>query len=136
VRILFRPFTNSYDTNDNQSNRIDIIRVIMYSPGMADKTKTGGYTKSSEVESPKTRWNLIDVLLDGGEGEASFALGFWDGTATVALRWNGTSDSPVGTPSSRGYPSWMILPKSLHAAVLEQSGVSDSLRVKAKALGI
>jgi hypothetical protein len=123
-----------YYTSDYPHNRIDIIRLIMYDPDMADKTEMDSYTKPGEVASPKTRWNLVDVLLDGGEGEASFALGFWDGTATVALRWNGTADSPVGSPSSRGYSSWMILPTSLHAAALEQADIPGPLRIKAKTL--
>lgn len=68
------------------------------------------YTPPNEVVSPRARWGLIDVLDDRGEGDIALALGRWDGDPVLATRWNGSEDGPVGTPQSRGLPTWFILP--------------------------
>jgi hypothetical protein len=40
------------------------------------------------------------------------ALGYWEGKETLAIRWNGDDENPVGTPQSRGLPTWFILPNT------------------------
>jgi hypothetical protein len=35
---------------------------------------------------------------------------------TLLVRWSGAS--PLGHPVSYGHPTWFVLPKNLHAAVL------------------
>jgi len=39
----------------------------------------------------------------------------WCGTPTLGIRW---FDSKNGTPNSRGYPTWLVIPTELHNAVL------------------
>ena len=98
-----------------------------------DQTKPG-YCKPEDVVSPKTRWQLVDVLYDGGEGNWAAALGIWDKDICLALRWNGTGEGGIGTPSSRGYPSWFIVPMPLNQAILQYEEISQEKRAKAKTL--
>lgn len=49
------------------------------------------------------------MLVPAGPGEMAIALGKWDGTPVLALRWNGTDSSPVGHPQSRGLATWFIV---------------------------
>jgi hypothetical protein len=76
------------------------------------------YVFPSEVHSPKAHWRLIEVLLDRGEGQCAYALGKWDGESRIGFRWNGTKDSPIGNPQSRGLPTWTMLDQGLHEAVI------------------
>jgi hypothetical protein len=76
------------------------------------------YIDPSEVISPKTMWRLVDVILDKGEGEPAYAIGMWDRKRRIGFRWNGTEDSPLGNPQSRGLPTWVILDPALHKAVV------------------
>jgi len=69
------------------------------------------YLPPQSVISPKAHWQLIDVLDDQGAGEISVALGKWDDNPVLGMRWNGTTDSPIGNPQSRGLPTWFILPE-------------------------
>jgi len=71
-----------------------------------------------EVISPKTSWRLVDVILDRGEENCAYALGMWDNRRCVGFRWNGTADRPLGNPQSRGLPTWTILDRALHPAIL------------------
>jgi hypothetical protein len=72
-----------------------------------------------EVVSPKANWRLIDVILDRGEGNCAYALGMWDNRRCVGFRWNGDADRPLGNPQSRGLPTWTVLDRALHTAVLK-----------------
>lgn len=69
------------------------------------------YIQPNQVTSPRGSWSLISVLDPGAEGDCSLALGRWDNDPCLAIRWNGTEDRPIGTPQSRGIPTWFILPK-------------------------
>ena len=40
----------------------------------------------------------------------------WDQRRTLAIRWFTT---PMGNPSSHGYPTWYILPEELHESILD-----------------
>ena len=94
------------------------------------------YKKPGDVHSPKRRWQLFRVLFDGGDKEehsraaenstVSLAIGRWDGRPVLAMRWNGTKDSPNGNPQSRGLPTWFIIPDQHVQAILAQRGFSDS----------
>ncbi len=79
------------------------------------------YVKPSEVNSPKNRWRLRRVLHDGTEGEWSVAEGQWDNDGlwrdVLAIRWNGTSEAPIGNPQSRGLATWFIVPDELEPAI-------------------
>jgi hypothetical protein len=99
------------------------------------------YTKPEQVNAPKGRWVLNDVLFDGGEGDWACASGTWDGSACIAIRYNGFNNdgtsnppSPVGTPNARGYPTWFILPEPLHQPTLELVEIPEAKRRRAKAL--
>ncbi|MBP32417.1 hypothetical protein [Methylobacterium sp.] len=71
------------------------------------------------VISPKRVWHLFDVLIEGEPGHGAYALGTWDGERRLAFRWNGTDDNPLGNPQSRGLPTWTMLDKSMHEAVID-----------------
>ena len=81
------------------------------------------YVKPKDVTSPKSDWNLLRVLYDGGASEWSAAEGQWyNGTVwenVLAIRWNGDSVKMIGNPQSRGHPTWFIVPEKLEAAVRE-----------------
>ena len=68
-----------------------------------------GYNPPSEVTSPKRKWSLISVLEDEGPNQYAIALGRWENKPVLAVRWNGNEHS-VGSPQSRGLPTWFILP--------------------------
>jgi hypothetical protein len=72
------------------------------------------------VVSPKVSWTLVDVVLDKGEGNCAYAIGMWEKQRRIGFRWNGTDDSPIGNPQSRGLPTWTMLDKALHNSVLRQ----------------
>lgn len=76
------------------------------------------YIKPSDVVSPKKQWNLVEVIVDGGPGNPAYAIGTWDNERRVAFRWNGTDANPLGNPQSRGLPTWTMLDKPLHPAVV------------------
>jgi|GEM_PF-1701331 hypothetical protein len=93
------------------------------------------YIKPSEVISPKAHWSLIDVLLDRGPGDCAYALGSWDGERRIGFRWNGTAESELGNPQSRGLPTWTMLDPEIHRQVLEQLP-PDKLAIARSFLGI
>jgi len=68
------------------------------------------YIVPEKVISPQKHWSLIKVLHDGGPGNYSVALG----------RWNGSGDSPIGNPQSRGLPTWFIVPGNYQESIVEQ----------------
>jgi hypothetical protein len=80
------------------------------------------YTDPKTVLSPKKKWQLYEVLYNGGEDQWSLAKGEWleDGhrSDVIAIRWNGNDYHHKGNPVSRGYPTWFILPQELTSAVL------------------
>lgn len=71
-----------------------------------------------DVVSPKKQWQLVDVIIDDGAGRPAYAIGTWDGERRVGFRWNGTEESPLGNPQSRGLPTWTMLCPNLHPAVV------------------
>ena len=87
---------------------------------------TMNYIHPSQVNSPKLKWSLITVLDEGKQGESALALGRWEGEITLAIRWNGDSENTIGTPQSRGIPTWFIVPQKYHEAILS-SLPSDKL---------
>jgi hypothetical protein len=93
------------------------------------------YIKPADVVSPKVHWSLIDVLLDRGEGDCAYALGIWDGERRIGFRWNGTSESELGNPQSRGLPTWTMLDPEMHKQILEQLP-PDKLAIARGFLGI
>ena len=77
------------------------------------------YVSPEDVISPKAKWELVDVVLDKGEGNPAYAIGMWERRRRVGFRWNGDDDSPLGNPQSRGLATWVILDPALNNAVLD-----------------
>ncbi|MGA2240557.1 MAG: hypothetical protein ABSH11_00750 [Verrucomicrobiota bacterium] len=81
------------------------------------------YITPDEVTAPRQRWHLIRVLETGAEEDfyderVAIAIGTWDGDKVLAMRWNGNKDWRIGSPQSRGLPTWFIIPKRLNEAVI------------------
>lgn len=78
------------------------------------------YHDPSTVLSPKNKVKSVDVLYDAGpiEGSWSVAQIIWDDKPAVGIRWNGDSNSQIGTPQSRGNPAWFVVPGELQDAVV------------------
>jgi hypothetical protein len=77
------------------------------------------YVDPKTVLSPKVSVSELRVVFDGGVSETdkpwsgwSLATLLWDGAPAAACRWNGEGEW-IGTPSSRGLPTWFILPGPL-----------------------
>lgn len=86
------------------------------------------YVDPRRVDSPRARWKLERVLHDGGKDSWSAAEGAWDGRVCLALRWNGGDEGKLGTPQSRGLPTWFIVP-----SVIEPEVRNAILRVQLRA---
>lgn len=84
------------------------------------------YPLPEEVTSPRLRWRLIRVLFKGDPEDPtkhdpenySVAIGMWDECPCLAIRWNACEERPVGSPSSRGLPTWFIIPENLVESIL------------------
>ena len=83
------------------------------------------------VVSPRDKWHLIRVLLITGGPDNnwwSIALGTWKNEEgekpALGIRWNGDEDTK-GNPTSRGYPTWFILPEEFHDFVLNSLLTSE-----------
>src|SRR5437016_5701911 len=71
------------------------------------------------VHSPKKRWVLITVLRQ--EEQWSVALGRWDGSPRLGIRWNyGDDPNDKGNPVSHGMPTWFLVPEDLHETLLPE----------------
>jgi hypothetical protein len=77
------------------------------------------YVVPEDVISPKNHWRLDEVILNRGAGKSAYAIGTWDGQPRIGFRWNGTTDSPIGNPQSRGLPTWTMLDTDLHKPVIQ-----------------
>lgn len=75
------------------------------------------YMSPEIVRSPRQRLTgEIKVLEDTGANGWSLAEFIWDEAPAMGIRWNGNAEN-VGTPQSRGIPTWFIVPEELHEAV-------------------
>ena len=78
------------------------------------------YIEPKDVNSPRRHWTLLMVLDPGDEQDVALCVGRWDGTPCLGMRWNGSGDSPLGNPQSRGIPTWFIIPAGVYAnAIIE-----------------
>lgn len=68
------------------------------------------YIKPDEVTSPRRHWTLLVVLDPGSAEDAALCVGRWDDEPRLGMRWNGSKESRLGNPQSRGIPTWFILP--------------------------
>jgi len=79
------------------------------------------YTDPATVTAPRKKWDLTEVLYHAKSSGWSVAKGEWEKEPTIGIRWNG-DEVNVGTPQSRGNPTWFILPEIFHEAILEVIG--------------
>ena len=54
-------------------------------------------------------WEVYRVLFDGGEGEFSYALGYWKKKLCLGIRWNGDEESRGFPKDKDGKPLWFIM---------------------------
>lgn len=72
------------------------------------------YIEPATVTSPKNSVKNVRILCNTGAGGFAVAELEWDGAPALGIRWNGEPQSEgVGTPQSRGNPTWFILPNEL-----------------------
>lgn len=83
------------------------------------------YIPPENVISPKVYWKSgHTVLLDTGSGGWSAADGFWEGKPCLGLRWNGIDgQDSIGSPQSRGKPTWWIVPSELESVIRKEIDV-------------
>jgi len=82
------------------------------------------YVDPNKVNAPKRLVSDVQVVFDTREVEGSWSVAKlkWDGRETVGIRWNGDpSNRGIGTPQSRGLPTWFIVPEELQDAILEKA---------------
>ena len=80
------------------------------------------------VLSPKALVRDLTVIFDGSLWDDanprwsgwSLATLTWDGRPAIGVRWNGQVGAGVGSPQSRGLPTWFILPDALAEISLER----------------
>ncbi len=77
------------------------------------------YIEPNNVISPRRHWTLLMVLDSGSEGDAALCVGRWDNEPCLGMRWNGGEENPLGTPQSRGIPTWFIVPKKYANPIIE-----------------
>jgi len=79
------------------------------------------YCDPNSVVSPKSSWELKQVIYNTGQGGWSVAHGEWDGDPVIGIRWNGSdNESGCGNPQSRGHATWFIIPEDLKSTVLQK----------------
>jgi hypothetical protein len=80
------------------------------------------------VLSPRNSVRNVNVIFDGGLWDDdnprwsgwSVAELIWDGNPAVGVRWNGILGENVGSPQSRGLPTWFIMPEALKGITLDR----------------
>jgi hypothetical protein len=79
------------------------------------------YVHPQTVTSPKNLVSEVRVIYDSGPGEYSWAVATlrWDRRPAVGIRWNGGTGRGVGSPQSRGLPTWFVVPDELADLVRE-----------------
>lgn len=88
------------------------------------------YIKPEEVLSPKGRVGNIRILVE--KEDYSIVLLEWDGEDVIATRWNTTNAEKdnIGTPQSRGLPTWFILPAEIAIPYIEKYVKERELKEK------
>jgi len=94
------------------------------------------YITPDKVTSPRRMWSLIRVLETGDKPDShdnrvAIAIGNWEGSPVLGMRWNGSKGSPIGSPQSRGLPTWFIIPGRLQDAVIKTLSADDQKMVYA-----
>jgi hypothetical protein len=103
---------------------------------MTPTSTIADYVRPEDVTSPRREWTLIRVLETGEKADSygehvAIAIGTWERAVVLGMRWNGSKDKPLGTPQSRGLPTWLIVPRRLQEAVIKTLSVDDQRMVNA-----
>jgi hypothetical protein len=77
------------------------------------------WIQPDDVCAPIDRWVLDRVVYDEGEGGLAVATGRWANEPRLGIRWNGTTDRPLGTPQARGKATWFVVPPDFGLAVAQ-----------------
>jgi hypothetical protein len=86
--------------------------------------------------------SLPFIVFDGGsqnltdKGMSGFTIAVidWEGTLSLAMRWNGFPGT-IGFPLLRsGKASWFVIPQALQTSILTASLIDEEMRLKAKNL--
>jgi hypothetical protein len=77
------------------------------------------FVEPAAVLSPRASIRSVEVIYSTNGGGWSVARIGWENSQSVGIRWNGSDDAPgIGSPQSRGNPTWFILPEELHDVIL------------------
>jgi hypothetical protein len=77
------------------------------------------YVEPASVLSPRASIRAVDVIYNTNGGGWSVARIRWEDSESLGIRWNGSDAAPgLGSPQSRGNPTWFILPEELHEIIL------------------
>ena len=90
------------------------------------------FLNPKEILSPKGRVNNIDVLEE--TEFYTIVILEWDGKDSLAVRWNPLKEEELGTPASRGVPTWFILPESIAKSYLKENLSKDEIKNSLRAL--
>jgi hypothetical protein len=92
-------------------------------------TTNGRSIDPLSVTSPRRCVSEISVVYDGGlwvEGDEwtgwCVVRLLWEGEPRVGIRWNGEMGKDAGSPNSRGFPTWFIMPQPIGEALVEIIG--------------
>ena len=99
------------------------------------------YVLPTDVRTPRKNVKGVHVLYDGAEDSFSLAVLNWvdesgQSVDKLALRWNGSDESPKGYPSAMGNPSWFIIPAKLESVLRERAIELNEQEGKAKAINL
>lgn len=99
------------------------------------------YVNPADVRTPRKNVRGVQVLYDGAEESFSIAVLNWleesgQSVDKLALRWNGSEESPKGYPSAMGNPSWFIIPAKLESVIRERAMELNEREGKAKAINL
>jgi len=78
------------------------------------------YVKPEDVHSPLNRWKLIEVLYPGAAGTWAVAIGLWEQSKCLAVRWNGEEGTELGSPSARGNATWLVVDREFWEPILSK----------------
>ena len=99
------------------------------------------YVLPTDVRTPRKNVKGVHVLYDGTEDSFSIAVLNWvdesgQSVDKLALRWNGSEESPKGYPSAMGNPSWFIIPSKLEGVLRDRAIELNEREGKAKAINL
>ncbi len=102
------------------------------------------YRQPQDVNTPKNLVKVVGIIYNGGENSYSLAKLVWGETEVIGIRWNSTHRERenkkklngeiecIGSPNSRGYPTWFILPKELFEEDIHIDKIKEYLTNKSK----